>query len=135
MMNSNTADFLSPEHMAYFISALEQTDKVRSDGRIDAYYGASLFLLTGLEYAWPRLRKYVSVDCIDHGAMLDEVCLSRGEVLIVRLAGNLYNGGFWQDSPWDLVAETDEECFALALEGLRLRKGRLFYEGGEVIVG
>lgn len=132
-MLNNKIGFLSPEHKSDYIDALEITGAVGPDNGISSYFGASLYLLTGLRGAWSRLKRYIGCSFIDHGAALDDLRLSRGEVLIVRLAGNLYNGGFWEDSPWDLISELDAETFGLSLEALRLRKCRLLYNGEEVI--
>lgn len=55
---------------------------------------------------------------IDIDGMLNELPLSSGEVLVVRLAGNLYNGGFWTGTPLDLVSDLDREMSGLCINRL-----------------
>nr|DAL85280.1 MAG TPA: Protein of unknown function (DUF2538) [Caudoviricetes sp.] len=124
--------YIDDGHRARFEDALRASGALKTDGKISAYYGASLYLLTGLTGAWPRLSQYVELGCIDFPEILDNVVLSSGERLIVQLAGNFYNGGFWEASPLDLVGELDVESFALCLEALRARKTGLVYCSGEV---
>jgi len=131
-MMYNKIAFFDDEHEDTFITAVIDTGAVKANHRINSDWGASLFLLTAIRSVWPRLQRYVSPTFIDHAAMLDECGLSSGEALIVRLSGNLYNGGFWIGSPWDLVNDLDGTLFPLALEALRLRKVGMRLYGGEV---
>jgi hypothetical protein len=117
--------FIDDEHMDRLLAALQKTGAIKPDGRIDSYYGASLYLLTGLKYAWPRLQKYVCSGYIDFKPMLQSG-LSSGEAIIVRMAGNFYNGGFWDGTtPFDIVSTLDEEHRELALTAMILRPMRL----------
>lgn len=134
MKNTNPIGFLDADHKRNFIAALEETCSVDGDGYVSAYFGASLYLLAGLRYIWPRLKKHIGRSYIDAGSMLESLDLSTGEEMIVKLAGNLYNGDFWYGSPWDLVAALDSETFSIVLEALRLRKGKMFLLDGEVTV-
>lgn len=123
------AHFLSEQHLENFREAVGLIpDAVDGKtGRISAYYGGSLFLLTGLESSWPRLRPFCT-GYIDCDGMLDGLPLSSGERLVVRLAGNLYNGGFWDGSPADLASELDDQCFRLCLIALWLRRSRAYFD-------
>ncbi len=121
--------FLSNEHINNFCEAVGLIPDAIADKdtrRLSAYYGASLFLLTGLE-TWPMLRRFCA-GYIDIDGMLSELPLSSGEALVVRLAGNLYNGGFWTGTPLDLVSELDRERSELCINALRLRRGRLKFD-------
>ena len=52
--------------------------------------------------------------------------LSAGETVLVALAGNLYNGGFFGGyTPQDIVSYCDEEGVALATKAILLRKAAL----------
>lgn len=121
--------FLSDKHLENFREAVGLIpDAVDSrTGRISAYYGGSLFLLTGLESIWPRLRRFCA-GYIDIEGMLNELLLSSGEALVVRLAGNLYNGGFWTGTPLDLVSNLDRETSELCINALLLRRARAYYD-------
>ena len=127
--------FLSEQHLENFREAVSLIpNSVDCEtGRISSYYSGSLFLLTGLESSWPRLRRFCT-GYIDCGSILDELVLSRGEQLIVRLAGNLYNGGFWDGSPAELANELDDHCFQLCLAALLLRRARAYYDHERGIV-
>jgi len=122
--------FLNDEHRDSFFEAIELTGSAREDGTISAYFGASLYLLAALPYAYPRMRRFLSRDCIDFPAILESVVLSSGEAVIVSLAGNLYNGGFFdQYTPLDIVSSCDGEMVGLACSALLLRKERLCISG------
>lgn len=121
--------FLSDKHIQNFCEAVSLIpDAIADKGtrRLSSYYGASLFLLAGLD-AWPQLRRFCT-GYIDIDGMLNEVPLSSGEVLVVRLAGNLYNGGFWVGTPLDLVSELDREMSGLCINALLLRRARAYYD-------
>lgn len=120
--------YIDGKHRERFEGALAASGALETSGKIDAYYGASLYLLTGLTGAWARLARYVEPGCLDFQEMLDNVALSSGEQIIVRLAGNFYNGGFWTDAgltPWDMVASLDGDYMNLVACAFRLRASRL----------
>lgn len=84
--------------------------------------------LTG---AWARLARYVEPGCLSFAGMLENVVLSSGEEIIVRLVGNFYNGGFWGETgltPWDMVSSLDGDCLNLVACAFRPRTARLTYE-------
>lgn len=118
--------FLNKEHREAFLEALKLTSSASEDGTISTYFGASLYLLAALPYAYPRMRQFLSRRCIDFPAILDSVSLSSGEVVIISLAGNLYNGSFFDRyTPLDIVSCCDDEMVGLACSALLLRKSRL----------
>lgn len=123
--------YIDGKHNERFEAALRASGGLKAGGKVDAYYGASLYLLTGLAGAWARLARYVEPGCLDFQGMLENVVLSTGEALIVRLAGNFYNGGFWNEAgltPWDMVSSLDGDCLNLVACAFRLRAARLTYE-------
>ncbi len=108
------------------LSQLSQTHAVKPNGKINAEYGTALYLLTGLEYAWPRLQPYVTDDGIDYQKMVNHVALSSGEELIVGLSSNLFNGGTYVDAtPLDLVGFLDNDTWQMVLVAFALRRGTL----------
>lgn len=120
--------YIDDGHQARFEDALRASGGLKAEGKIDTYYGASLYLLTGLTGAWARLSRYVEPGCLDFAEMLENVVLSSGEEIIVRLAGNFYNGSFWTEAgltPWDMVASLDGDCLNLVACAFRLRAARL----------
>lgn len=117
--------YMKSGHLNKLLEALNRTNAIKENGRIDSYYGASLYLLTGLEYAWPRLKKHVHPGYIDFEPMLNSG-LSSGEAIIVRLAGNFYNGGFWNGmTPFDVMNTLDAGMFDMAMTATMLRKRKL----------
>lgn len=120
--------YIDNEHKGRFEAVLRASGALKADGKIEAYYGASLYLLTALSGAWARLSRYVEPGCLDFQEMLENVVLSSGEEIVVRLAGNFYNGGFWSEAgltPWDMVASLDGDCLNLVACAFRLRAARL----------
>lgn len=111
-------------HREAMKQAAAGTRAINRAGVLSREYAAALYLLTGMEYAWPRLKQYANRDGIDHDGMLDEP-LSRGEKLIVGLAGNLFNGCIYVDfAPIDLIDHLDDDMLELAINGIALRRGR-----------
>lgn len=120
--------YIDEKHKERFEAALRASGGLKADGKVDAYYGASLYLLTGLAGAWARLARFVELGCLDFQEMLENVVLSSGEEIVVRLAGNFYNGGFWTEAgltPWDMVAYLDGDFLNLVSCAFRLRAARL----------
>jgi hypothetical protein len=118
-------NFVNEQHKTHFEEALGLAGAVDNAGHISAYFGASLFLLSGLEYVYPRIRRFISKGQIDFEPMLG-LGLSSDENMAVEFAGNLYNGHFFKGySPIDLVADLDTEFFSLVVSALILRKQNL----------
>lgn len=117
--------FMNNEHAARWRSALETAKAVTSDGTVNVDFGASLYILTGLPSVYKRVEQHVHHGYIDFEPMLN-MGLSTGETILVALAGNLYNGGFFDRyTPEDIVSFCDTDGVALAARALTLRKQRL----------
>jgi len=109
-------------HREAMKQAVTETRAINKAKELSREYAAALYLLTGMEFVWPRLKQYVNRDGIDHEGMLDEP-LSCGERLIVGLAGNLFNGGIYIDfAPIDLINHLDDSMLELAINGIALRR-------------
>ncbi len=119
--------FYSDEnHEARFREALALTGAIKEDGHIEAYFGASLYLLTGLPYVYGRAKKFLGAGYIDFGSMLAQLALSSGEEIAVSLAGNLYNGSFFAGyTPLDIISTCDGPTVQLACSALLFRKSRV----------
>ena len=118
-------DFISAKHKLDWAEALQAARAVRQDGSIKADFGASLYILTGLPDVYERAKSAIEPGMIDFYKILEKG-LSKGERILVSLAGNLYNGGFFAEyTPLDLVASLDADRLALAVAALALRKKNL----------
>lgn len=108
--------YKSPEHEAAFLSELQRIPHIVNpeSGRINPYWGASLYLLSALT-RWPELRIAVIGD--------DYMAFS---------AANFYNAGLFCMPGFEMVCATCDTAFALILEAFRLRRAKLFYKDGEV---
>lgn len=115
--------FKSPEHKARFVNAMQQLKKVE-DGKFDPEYGVALFILTAHLSTWQKANGYISHNGIDFESMLEEVDLSGGYTVLIKLAGNLFNSETHID-PVELM-RLDESNFELALAALQLRRYSLF---------
>lgn len=115
--------FIYMEHAARMREAVETVGAAEPDGRLNREYAATLYLLTGMEFTWPRLKKYTGRRSIDCEAMIENLRLSRGEELIVALAGNLFNGRTYSSfQPIDLIDRLDNNMLELAINGIALRR-------------
>lgn len=117
--------FNSSDHAERFGAAIQTAGAVRDDDTIKGDFGASLYILTGLPSVYKRVEKHVHHSYIDFEPML-HMGLSTGETILVALAGNLYNGGFFDRyTPQDIVSYCDTDGVLLAARALTLRKQRL----------
>lgn len=117
--------FKDSEHAQRWNEAVGTTGAIRDDGSINADFGASLYILTGLPSVYNRIWPHIHCGYIDFEPILD-AGLSTGERILVALAGNLYNGGFFDRfTPIDLVSLCDADGVVLATRALLLRKRRL----------
>ncbi len=113
-------------HREAFQEALSQICAVNQDGKLNREYGTALYLLTGLEDAWPQLSQYVTLGGIDHAKMLRRAALSTGEKLIVGLSGNLFNSHTYvKFTPVDLIDYLDSDTWKMVLVAFAIRRGTL----------
>ena len=126
--------YKSPEHEAAFLAEIQQVPHIVNpeSGRINPYWGASLYLLSALT-RWPELRiAVIGDDYMAFAAAKEAFNLSQNERIIVELAANFYNAGLFGMPGFEMVYATCDTAFALILEAFRLRRAKLFYKDGEV---
>lgn len=114
-------------HAERLENALHTAGAIRSDGTVNTDFGASLFILAGLPCVYDRAQQHIHDGWLDFGAILD-MALSGGEKILVSLAGNLYNGSFFDGyTPEDIVGYCDSDMVELAVKAIWLRKQKLYY--------
>lgn len=126
--------YKSPEHEAAFLSELQRIPHIVNpeSGRVNPYWGASLYLLSALT-RWPELRiAVIGEDYMMFTAAKEAFNLSQNERIVVELAAAFYNAGLWEMPGFEMVCATCDTAFALILEAFRLRRAKLFYKDGEV---
>ena len=112
-------------HAERLESALHMAGAIRDNGTVNTDFGASLYILTGLPSVYSRIWPHIHCGYIDFEPMF-HMGLSAGETVLVALAGNLYNGGFFGGyTPQDIVSYCDTDGVELAARALALRKQRL----------
>lgn len=117
--------FANDGHAQRWAAAIQTAGAVRSDDTVNADFGASLYILTGLPSVYNRVQQHIHPSYIDFEPMF-HMGLSTGESVLVALAGNLYNGAFFDHyTPQDIVGYCDTDGVALAAQALILRKRRL----------
>ncbi len=117
----NKIKWMYDEHPEAMKQVVMKTPAIK-DGFLSRAYGSALYLLTGMESVWSRLKKYVNEDGINFKGMLAEP-LSRGELLIVKLAENLSDGGTFVDfTPIDFISNLDDDMLKLAINGIIFRR-------------
>lgn len=126
--------YINPEHEAAFLSELKSVPHIVNpeSGRINPYWGASLYLLSALT-RWPELRiAVISDDYMAFAAAKEAFNLSQNERIVVELAANFYNAGLFGMPGFEMVYATCDNAFELILEAFRLRRAKLFFKDGEV---
>jgi hypothetical protein len=124
--------FKSAAHQQRFLTAMQSIGKVYG-GRLDQEYGAALYILTADAGIWRSARAYVERHAIDIEAMLEEVDLSGGSSVLVKLAGNLFNSEQHLD-PVELM-RLDDSNFQVALSALQVRRASLRVDDAEDMKG
>ncbi len=119
---SNGIFFTSAGHQQRLFAAMQQIGKIDA-GKLDPEYAAALYLLTAHTGTWQKAQKYVSRHGIDLQTLLDEVHFSRGYLVLIKLAGNLFNNHQHLD-PLEFL-RLDEHNFLLALTALIVRRAGL----------
>ena len=117
--------FMDNDHAQRWAAAIQTAGAVRDDDTVKGDFGASLYILTGLPSVYSRIWPHIHCGYIDFEPMLN-AGLSTGEHILVALAGNLYNGSYFDRfTPIDIVSYCDADGVELATQALRLRKQRL----------
>lgn len=117
--------FLNDTHAEKWAEAIERAGALRDDDTVNSYFGASLFIITGIPGLYDRVKHHIYNGWVDFSAMLD-MGLSSGERVLAALAGNFYNGGFFEGyTPSDIVDTCDSSMTELAAKALWLRKQRI----------
>lgn len=112
-------------HFEQWTEAVKAAGALRDDGTVSSYYGASLFIITGIPGFYSRAKQYIYNNWIDFEAILN-MGLSTGENILVSLAGNLYNGSFFDEyKPLDIIEKLDADTVELVARAFVLRKQRI----------
>lgn len=105
--------YKSPEHEVAFLSELQRIPHIVNpeSGRINPYWGASLYLLSALT-RWPELRiAVIGDDYMAFAAAKEAFNLSQNERIVVELAANFYNAALFLKrdlKPGDKVVDVTE---------------------------
>lgn len=117
--------FRDDTHAEQWAEAIDRAGAHRDDDTVNSDFGASLFIITGIPDLYERVKQHIHKNWIDFEPML-YIGLSTGERILVSLAGNLYNGGFFDRyTPSDIVSHCDAGMTELAARALLLRKQRI----------
>jgi hypothetical protein len=117
--------FRSQAHQQRFEQTMTRIGKVY-DGTFDPEYGAAIYCLSASLSTWDKVKGYVTSSGIRIEAMLEDVDFSGGESVLVKWAGNLFNGRVHVD-PLD-VLRLSENNFETALRSLLLRRNGMSAE-------
>lgn len=116
---------IKEEHAKKWKEAIIYAGAVGADGTVDADFGASLYIITGIPSLYERVKRHIRGGYIDFDKILN-AGLSSGERTLVALAGNLYNGGFSElCSPHKIVSSCDKNMVELAAGAILLRSDRI----------
>lgn len=117
--------FRDDTHAEQWAEAIDRAGAHFDDDTVNPYYGASLFIITGVPGLYERVKQHIHDSWLDFEPILN-MGLSAGERILVALAGNLYNGGFFNDyTPEDIINHCDAGMTELAAKALLLRKQRI----------
>lgn len=117
--------FRDSDHAQRWAAAIQTAEAIRDDDTVNGDFGASLFILTGLPSVYDRADRHIHNGYIDFEPMFC-MGLSTSESILVALAGNLYNGGFFDRfTPQDIVSYCDTDGVSLAAQALILRQRRI----------
>lgn len=117
--------FRDDTHAEQWAEAIDRAGALRDDDTVNPYYGASLFIITGIPGLYKRVERHIHNNWIDFEPIL-QMGLSTGESILVSLAGNFYNGGFFDRyTPSDIINHCDAGMIELAAKALLMRKKRI----------
>lgn len=122
---AETIYYKSPSHKTRLLDAMQALGKV-DGGVLDPEYASALYILTADAGIWNRARGYISNRGIAIEEMLKREDFSGGYEVLVKLAGNLFNGNEHID-PLEFL-RLDESNFLLALSAIMIRRHGLRLE-------
>lgn len=118
-MQLATMYFVSDLHKSRFVQAIKPHLYQQGHQQFaDQEYSSALYLLTS-PLLWNIAEPYIHQNRISFDDLLHDGSLSSGEALLVKLAGNLFNGQL-SVNPVDFVI-LDSGNFAMALTAIQLR--------------
>lgn len=117
--------FKSEAHKMRLLEVMQLLGKIYQD-KLDPEYGSALYILTSHLGTWQKAQEYITAFGIDFETMLEEVDFSGGVSVLIRLAGNLFNGQT-RVEPVEML-RLDESNFNIALNAIRLRRDGLDFQ-------
>lgn len=117
-MNRNIR-FKSPGHRNRFLDTLVKLGVVY-DGSPDIEFASALYILTADVSTFKKASEYITQDGIAIARMIKEVDFSGGYYVLIKLAGNLFNGEQHLD-PLELM-KLDEANLQVAFTAILLRR-------------
>lgn len=124
--------FTSPQHKSQFMAAMHRIGKIDHDradpafvGKYDPEYAAAVYILTSDQITWEGAERFVTARGIDFEEMLSTLHFSGAYMVLIQLAGNLFNGRVHVD-PVELM-RLDDTNFKVALTALQVRRERLSF--------
>lgn len=124
--------FKSPAHKARFLTALHETGKI-DHGRADSEYASALYILSATSELWEKSKNYVRRG-IFFAELLKNEHFSSSYSFLVRLAWNLFNGGYSDDDQPRVMIDARDICildsanFEVAMMAIRLRRDGYRFE-------
>lgn len=116
--------FTSQTHKSQFIAAMHRIGKIDA-GKYDPEYGSAVYILTADPLTWEGAERFVTARGIDFEEMLSTLHFSGAYMVLIQLAGNLFNGRVHVD-PVELM-RLDDTNFKVALTALQVRRERLSF--------
>ena len=111
--------FKSPEHKQRWLQVMQESGRASVAG-FDCEWGAALYILTTDEHLWRQAKGYMSPSVLDIEEMLNTFDLTAGTSVLIRLAGNLFNGNEHVD-PLEFM-RLDPSNFQVALAAIMIRR-------------
>ena len=116
---AQTINFINDKHRTRFYEAIKPHVYLQNNQQFcDQEYGAALLLLTS-PLLWQFAEAYIQDHRIDFDGLLQAGYLSSSEALMIKLAGNLFNGQLSVDPVEFGIFDPDN--FELAITAIQLR--------------
>lgn len=115
--------FKSDDHRQTFAESLQAMGKVFR-GRIDAEYGAALYILTMNEEMREKSHNHIREGGFFFAEMLEQEDFSSGYATLVKLARDLFTGSHYEDAPLHVIEfmNLDERNYAVAMTAIQIRR-------------